>query len=77
MMRPYQFGCDCDGMVSAIRRAATPGRYHGVDPSLDMDPTEQAVWWAKYVMRKARALRLYVDPVELTLAAMTEQRRAS
>lgn len=57
-MRPYQFGCDCDGMVQAILRAATPGRYHGVDPSLDMDPTDQAVWWAKLVMRRARNLGL-------------------
>lgn len=59
MMRPYQFGCDCDGLVSAIRRAATPGRYHGVDPSIGMDPTEQAIWWAQYVMRKARRLGVY------------------
>lgn len=59
--RPYQFNCDCDGLVSAIRRAARPGRVHIVDPGLGMDPTQQAVWWSKYVMRKARRLGLYMD----------------
>lgn len=68
-MRPYQFECDCDGLVAAVRRAAVPGRYHGVDPSVDMDPTEQAVWFVKYVMRKARRLGLIDDAEEKSVAA--------
>ena len=58
-MVPYQYHCDCDGLVDAVRMASRPG-------SDDFTPyigsrTEYAVKFSRLVMRKARRLGLIMD----------------
>jgi hypothetical protein len=57
-----QFRYDCDGLIKSVRDAANPAipeflPYRG-------NLISEAVLFSKLVMRKARALRLYVDPVD-------------
>jgi hypothetical protein len=61
---PYQFRCDRDGMIGAIRRASNPNVWNGWSEATGMTAVEEAVWFAKYVVRKARHLGLYDDSAE-------------
>jgi hypothetical protein len=62
MSARLSFLCDCNGMLNAIRKAADPALWESYGSvSLGMDRIPLAVWYAKRVVRQARALGLYDD----------------
>lgn len=66
-----RFDDACEGLLLAVRMACQPAPHEDARYPLTLSvpyygkPVDVAVWWALYVMREARRLRLYPSTREL------------